>query len=70
MLALAACGRPAPRTPTDEELYRFTTRLDAQARIESEAAISEARRAEVARAQAAEARRGASARARNAPSAE
>jgi hypothetical protein len=54
---LAACGEAAKRTPTDEELRRFTSGLDAEARRGSEAALSEARRREDDRAIEAEARR-------------
>jgi hypothetical protein len=61
---LAACGNTVSPTPTDEELRRFTTRLDADARRDIEAALSEARRGEADRARTAEARREQSARER------
>lgn len=67
---LAGCGEAEKRSPTDEELSHFTNSLEADARRESKAAISEARRGETDRAEAAQVRRRNSARERGDQAAE
>jgi hypothetical protein len=63
-LAVAACGKAADPVPTDDELRRFTKKLERDAKLETKAAASEARRDETDRAAAAVTRREDSARER------
>ena len=56
LLMLTGCGEEAERKPTDEELSRFTNRLEADAERDSEAAIARSRHDEADRASAAEVR--------------
>jgi uncharacterized protein YcfL len=56
LLTLGGCSEQSAREPTDEELKAFNEKLDADARTQSEVAVTQVRRAETERASAAEAR--------------
>jgi hypothetical protein len=56
VLTMGGCSERSEREPSDEELKAFVDKLDADARTQSEVAVTEVRRVETERASAAEAR--------------